>query len=413
MRKVLILTPLYNLTSHKLYKYASSYLKLTCPFDLYFVEPLKRICSEVIAYDFQRRITEIGILKMNREVLEIFKNFEPNYVIYLSGYYEFMEKTLKEMRKTSILIGWFFDDEFRFDNYTKCWIPFFDFFVTHSFEAMEKYKKFNVKVIHTLPCDGVPSYPDWEKIKEIYEVSFVGFETEDRERYVNLLKNKLKINLFIAGYGWERYGGKYLSFEQMNETFINSKINLCFTRTFNNKKQWKGRIFEVMLQGGFLLTEYVPYLEKYFEIGKELDCFDSEKELLEKVEYYLKHEEERKKIAKNGWKKCIENYTPYHKMLKVFTEIEKETKVQNFYLMKNGKIMKQLKKNYAEYYINWSKAFILTGYKNFGRETLILAQKNNLLNPKIYFYWVLWVIPYSFYSFLLKVYKKLKKNFEN
>ncbi|HOM27425.1 MAG TPA: hypothetical protein PKV21_07975 [bacterium] len=42
-KKVLILTPLYDLTSYKIYKYASSYLKLTCPFDLYFVEPLKKI----------------------------------------------------------------------------------------------------------------------------------------------------------------------------------------------------------------------------------------------------------------------------------------------------------------------------------------------------------------------------------
>ncbi|MCX7917802.1 MAG: glycosyltransferase [bacterium] len=403
-KKVLILTPLNDLSIKKIYKYASSCLKLTCPFDLYFVDPLKKIFKDVLPYDFQKRIVEIGIKKMNEEVLEIVKNYKSDYVIYLSGYYEFTIETLKKIREKSTLIGWFFDDEFRFENYTKYWIPYFDFYVTHSIEAIEKYKKLNVKVIHTLPCDGIPSYPEWDKIEKIYDVSFIGFKTEDREKYINFLKNNLKIDLFLAGHGW----GKYLSFIEMNEVFRKSKINLCFTKTFNNKKQWKGRIFEVMLQGGFMLTEYVPHLEKYFEIGKEIDCFDNEKELIDKVKYYLKNEKERLEIAKRGWKKCIENYTPYHRMYNVFKEIEKEQH-QKFWPQNYNKPRLELRKNYSEYYTYMAKAFILSGYKKFGLEALILAHKNLPLNFKIYLYYVLLPIPHSFYSYLFNVYKKLKK----
>lgn len=298
-KKVLILTPLENLSFHEIYKYASSYLKLTCPFDLYFVEPLKKIFKEVMAYDFQKRIVEIGLKKMNEEIIKIVKEKKFDYVIYLSGYYEFTKETFKKIRENSILIGWFFDDEFRFENYTRYWIPYFDFFVTHSIEAIEKYRKFSVKVIHTLPFDGVPSYPNWDKIEEIYDISFIGFKTEDREKYINFLKKNLSLNFFLAGYGW----GKYLSFKEMNEIFKKSKINLCFTKTFNNKKQWKGRIFEVMLQGGFMLTEYVPHLEKFFEIGKEIECFDDENQLVEKVRYYLKNEEKKKRNCKKWMEK--------------------------------------------------------------------------------------------------------------
>jgi len=405
--KVLILTPINDLSSYRIYKYASSYLKLTCPFDLYFVEPLKKIFSYVLPYDFQKRIVEIGIKRMNKEVIKIVKDWKPDFIIYLSGYYEFTEKTLKEMKNLSILIGWFFDDEFRFDNYTKYWIPYFDFFVTHSIDAIEKYKKFNVNVIHVLPCDGIPYYPDWEKKEEIYDVSFIGFKTDDREKYLSHLISNLKnLNIFIGGYGL----GKYLSFEGMNEIFRKSKINLCFTKTFNNKKQWKGRIFEVMLQGGFMLTEYVPNLEKYFEIGKEIDYFDNEKELVEKIEYYLKNEKERKEIAKNGWKKCIENYTPYHRMLKVFSEIEKRIDIKKDYYINNKSFKRRLKKNYSEYYIYMGKAFIMSGYKKFGRETLFLAFKNNLFNFKTYIYYLFSYIPIYFYKTLLKLYKNLKTN---
>ncbi|HOM27424.1 MAG TPA: glycosyltransferase [bacterium] len=341
---------------------------------------------------------------MNEEVVKIVENFKPDYIIYLSGYYEFTLETLKKLREKSILIGWFFDDEFRFENYTKYYLPYFDFFVTHSIEAIEKYENFNVNVIHVLPSDGVPFYPDWDKKEEIYDVSFIGFKTEDRERYINYLKN-LNLNIFLAGYGWE----KYLTFNEMNEVFRKSKINLCFTKTFNNKRQWKGRIFEVMLQGGFMLTEYVTYLEKYFEIGKEIDCFDNEKELVDKVKYYLKNEKKRKEIAKNGWKKCIENYTPYHRMLNVFLEIEKKVNLERKQFTDYEIFKRRLKKNYSDYYIYMCKAFILSGHKRYGWETLILAFKNNFLNYKIYLYCLLTLIPFYFFKFLLKFYKNLKK----
>ncbi|MBF0623113.1 MAG: glycosyltransferase [Magnetococcales bacterium] len=60
---------------------------------------------------------------------------------------------------------------------------------------------------------------------------------------------------------------------------------------------------EVMAAGGFLLTRRIaPELDNtrltdYFEEGSEVVFFDDEKDLLEKVNYYLEHEQERKEIA--------------------------------------------------------------------------------------------------------------------
>ena len=55
--------------------------------------------------------------------------------------------------------------------------------------------------------------------------------------------------------------------------------------------------------GGFLLTNYQAELPSYFEIGKDLDAYESLPELLEKVQYYLTHEEERIEIAIHGYEK--------------------------------------------------------------------------------------------------------------
>ncbi|MCM8803472.1 MAG: glycosyltransferase, partial [Candidatus Omnitrophica bacterium] len=126
------------------------------------------------------------------------------------------------------------------------------------------------------------------------------------------------------------------------------------------------------------------------------------------VKYYLKNEKERREIAKNGWKKCMENYTPYHRMLNVFNEIEKENQ-KRVYITYNKKFELEMKKNYCKYYLYFVKAFILAGNKKFAFNTLILAQKNNPLNLKLYLYYMLLIIPYSLYSSLISAYKKLKQ----
>ena len=61
--------------------------------------------------------------------------------------------------------------------------------------------------------------------------------------------------------------------------------------------------------GGFLLTNYQSEIPEYFEIGKDLEIYASEKELTDKIRYYLEHEEERLEIARNGYEKAKERYS--------------------------------------------------------------------------------------------------------
>ena len=104
----------------------------------------------------------------------------------------------------------------------------------------------------------------------------------------------------------------------MPKVFRYSKINLNFTIP-NIKSGLPLRIFDVLGAGGFLLTNYQAELPDYFEIGKDLACFESEAELVEKCSYYLTHEEERQQIAKNGYEK-VKNCCSYRKRLKFMLE---------------------------------------------------------------------------------------------
>lgn len=94
---------------------------------------------------------------------------------------------------------------------------------------------------------------------------------------------------------------------EMPKIFHLSKINLNLT----SKPIRTGlplRIWDILSAGGFLLTNYQSELPEYFEIGKDIEVYTSKEELLQKIEYYLTHEEERKAIAQSGYEKVLSEH---------------------------------------------------------------------------------------------------------
>ena len=86
-------------------------------------------------------------------------------------------------------------------------------------------------------------------------------------------------------------------------------------------QQIKGRNFEVPGCHGFLLTQPVPHLEDYFEIGNEVVVFHDAKDLLDKIRYYLAHEDERRRIATLGHARCLREHTWDHRLRAIFDHI--------------------------------------------------------------------------------------------
>ena len=95
---------------------------------------------------------------------------------------------------------------------------------------------------------------------------------------------------------------------QMPKVFNLSKINLNITmRPIQTGLSL--RIWDILGCGGFLLTNYQQELPEYFEIGKELDCYENLAELQQKVSYYLAHDDIRKDIALKGYGKVKAMHT--------------------------------------------------------------------------------------------------------
>jgi len=149
---------------------------------------------------------------------------------------------------------------------------------------------------------------------KLYDVGFVGnvFKADRLEYLVFLAEKGVKLNVC----GLYR-NNTWLTYESMIRMFQATKVNLNFTRAEEDKlkilpdngvnslyRQLKGRIFEIMMSGGFCLTEYAVPLEELFEIGKELDTFEGKEECLDKVKFYLSREALREKLAEAGMLKA-------------------------------------------------------------------------------------------------------------
>lgn len=162
--------------------------------------------------------------------------------------------------------------------------------------------------------------------KYIAAHSYVGMQIAETERIrtLNTLAQFFNVDLFTRSdttplQGVRTHGG-VATLTEMPKIFHLSKINLNMTI----KPIQTGlplRIFDILGCGGFLMTNYQTELTEHFEIGVDLEAYASMEELADKCAYYLEHEEERKQIALNGYRKVSANHTYIHRIKKMIETI--------------------------------------------------------------------------------------------
>lgn len=115
-----------------------------------------------------------------------------------------------------------------------------------------------------------------------------------------------------------RYAGTSLKYaEESPYVYANSKINLnLFNIQCVNSPTI--RMFDVMACGGFLLTEYRPFMDEFFCIGEQLDVFRTPDELADKAQFYLLHDEARMRIAKAGQEFVLNHHRYRHRLPLLF-----------------------------------------------------------------------------------------------
>lgn len=82
------------------------------------------------------------------------------------------------------------------------------------------------------------------------------------------------------------------------------------------------RVMDITAAGGFALSSYCPETADLFEEDKEIVLFRSPEELMEKADYYLRHDAERERIAAAGRRKTLSCYTYEKKLQQLIDWVE-------------------------------------------------------------------------------------------
>jgi len=110
-------------------------------------EPLKKIFSKVLRYDFGEGYIKFSVSRTNNEIIDLVRA-EP----------EIPDVALGDVRNPRInfssyaqrrvfVIDRFSDDECRFDDYPKWWIHYLDYILTNDRESVERYEGLGAAVM--------------------------------------------------------------------------------------------------------------------------------------------------------------------------------------------------------------------------------------------------------------------------
>lgn len=140
----------------------------------------------------------------------------------------------------------------------------------------------------------------------------------DRKQYLSNLSNYFSVHLFTASKDKINENvniHNYINYKtEMPKVFRNTKVNL----NISLRSILTGiplRAMDILGAGGFLLSNYQSELAEYFAVGEEIELFDSEIDLINKVDWYLHNEDKRIDMVKKSYQK-VKNEFSYEVVVK-------------------------------------------------------------------------------------------------
>jgi spore maturation protein CgeB len=160
-----------------------------------------------------------------------------------------------------------------------------------------------------------PEVDQCERAEEFkHDVLFVGSIGAFHEKTCGRTSVLRAINKAVGVYVTEAWG------KEGAELYACSKITIGSDAYGDLGTGPSVRMFQVLAAGGFLLTNHMFGMDKFFEVGKEFAVYEGPDDAVDKVKHYMANETERENIANYGQKKCLELYTYRNRMQEIIND---------------------------------------------------------------------------------------------
>jgi len=260
---------------------------------------------------------------LNLALLDAVNRRRPDVVVLFRGAQIFPETLMEIQRKGVLVAGYNNDDPLSLQYPPYVWHHFVA--SIQSFDHLFAYRHRNLTDFRRLGSRSVSllrsfylrenNFPMPNVTKEV-DVSFIGhWEDDGRAMYVKTILTQPEIRFRLWGTRWhlasnagelcERFGAiQPLRGLSYNEAINRSKISLVFLSALNHDSYTR-RCFEIPAAGGFMLAPHTEDLASMFREGVEAEYFRSPDEMIDKIRFYLRRENERMRIAQAGHERLL------------------------------------------------------------------------------------------------------------
>jgi spore maturation protein CgeB len=273
---------------------------------------------------FLRALEEVLIDSINRSKPDIFLGIAQSPL--------FSESLLDGIRKSGVITLYWFVEDFRVLTYWKRIAPHFDiFFSIQTGAFVEALAEAGANNHYYLPVafdNNLEDFPVRSPTRT--PLSFMGAPYPNR---VRVFEKLARYNLKIYGEGWDSYpvsgiatGGRRITTAEARSIYRNTAINLNLHSSMDPHTIGgdfvNPRTFELAGLGCFQLSDRRELLPPLYE-EDEVVRFGDEADLMEKIEYYLEHEDEREEIAGKARRRTFRNHLYEHRAVEIINAVQK------------------------------------------------------------------------------------------
>ena len=186
-------------------------------------------------------------------------------------------------------------------------IPHIDLTLTAAPECVAWYEKEGCPALFFPEASDPDIFHPMPELPKLYEVCFVGLRYGIREKIVKGLQ---KAGILVAAYGAGWDGGR-LDTKDVPQLFAQSKIVLG-VGTIGHCEDFyafKMRDFDGPMSGSCYVTHDNPDLQLVYKVGEDIVTYRSVDDCIDKVRWYLSHEDERERVAQAGRARALTDHT--------------------------------------------------------------------------------------------------------
>lgn len=276
--------------------------------------------ERIVAGDFVRRH---GVSRLHDVILQKIVDEQVSVLIIdvSSPLYDpFVISDLQRVHNV-IVVLFAIDDEFKFDWITSTYATGADLVLTTDHVSGERCRQAGINAHDFMLPVHIPPEPSAGAAGGPYGVTFVGRVDSGKPSRAAFARRLAEHGIdvtYFSSLGPD--DPKFLTRDAMYAVFRQSAINLSLAgiTTYLNPfdhilheriRGYKIRPFEITAAGGFCLSEYSSSLARWLDDGVDVVFFRNEADLIAKIQYYLVHQDEAKRIAETGSRKIRDGYS--------------------------------------------------------------------------------------------------------